>query len=68
MTTFATPAAVLRDERLDEDGMRAVLEAWLSAARRTNRASVSGQGRRATDALAALAELDRLIAAGGRRQ
>jgi hypothetical protein len=53
---FATPALVLRDERLDEFGMREVLEAWRGRAR----PAPNGDGDVSLqDVEAALAELAR---------
>lgn len=66
MRVYAAPAEVLRDERLDEAGMRAVLEAWVKAERRILEASGesrTGGSPQLRGALAALAELDRLVLA-----
>jgi hypothetical protein len=63
MSTYATPAQVLRDERLDEAGMRAVLEVWEQDARRLMESSdegmPEGESPHLRDVNAALAELDR---------
>ncbi len=55
--TFGTPAEVIRDERLDEAGMRAVLSAWERDARRASMAGAQTPELR--DIWAAIAELDR---------
>jgi hypothetical protein len=58
---YATPAEVLRDERLDEAGMRVMLEAWARGAR--GKGEATPPSRQLRDVEAALAELDRLVAA-----
>ncbi len=60
---YASPAEVLRDERLDEAGMRAVLKAWVKAEQRVMEATGGGESAQLRDARAALAELDRLVGA-----
>ena len=59
---YATPAAVLRDERLDAFGMRAILEAWEQDARRLVESAdegMAGGPARLRDVRAALKELER---------
>jgi hypothetical protein len=68
MRAFATPAQVLRDERLDAVGMRAVLEAWERGARRLAASADEGMaaGAESTglrEVRAALRELDRRVMA-----
>jgi hypothetical protein len=64
MKVYATPADVLRDERLDEAGMRAVLEAWLRCERsRMEAAGFIGESPSLRKARAAIAEVDRLARA-----
>lgn len=54
---YATPAEVLRDERLDLAGMRAVLVEWERAARQ--RVMAGAQTPELRDVEAAIIELDR---------
>ena len=54
---YSLPAEVLRDERLDPNGMRAILNAWERAERRGNFAGAETPELR--DIWSALAELDR---------
>ena len=55
--TYATPADVLRDHRLDTAGARAVLLSWEQHARRKSMAGAETPELR--DVAAALSELDR---------
>ncbi len=63
MRTFGTPAEVLRDARLDEGGMRAVLTAWLQDAKRMTESAdegmTGGEDSLLREVECALAELDR---------
>jgi hypothetical protein len=57
---YGAPAQVLRDDRLDGAGMRALLSAWEADARRRTMAGAETPELR--DVWAALAELDRIEA------